>query len=76
MYAVKVFHGYIAKDGHRTRDKSPEKLMIFSDKRQSELFAQRIGGRVKQIELREKQCWRAGGCSQKRFVTIKGENTL
>ncbi|MGX7131245.1 MULTISPECIES: hypothetical protein [Enterococcus] len=56
MYAVKVFHGYIAKDGHRTRDKSPEKLMIFSDKRQSELFAQRIGGRVKQIELREKQC--------------------
>lgn len=56
MYAVKVLHGYIAKDGHRTRDKSPEKLMVFTDRKQSEQFARRIGGRIKRIESAEERC--------------------
>ncbi len=50
MYAIKVFHGYISKDGQRTREKSPEKLLIFNDRKQSEAFADKIGGRVKKLE--------------------------
>lgn len=50
MYVVKVFHGYISKDGRRTRDKRPDNLLLFSDKKQSEAFANKIGGRVKKLE--------------------------
>lgn len=50
MYVVKVFHGYIDKTGHRTRDKSPEKLLVFKDRASSEKFANKIGGRVKKLE--------------------------
>ncbi|MCD5003447.1 hypothetical protein IV487_13335 [Enterococcus saccharolyticus] len=50
MYVVKVFHGYIAKNGQRTRDKSPEQLLLFPDKKQSEAFADKVGGRVKKLE--------------------------
>lgn len=50
MYVVKVFHGYINKDGRRTRDKSPTNLLLFSTKEESELFADKIGGRVKKLK--------------------------
>ncbi|GEN91454.1 hypothetical protein LQF61_11255 [Tetragenococcus koreensis] len=50
MYVVKVFHGYIAKDGRRTRDKTPTNLLLFPTKKESENFADRIGGRVKKLE--------------------------
>ena len=46
MYVVKVLHGYIGKDGRRTREKIPDKLWIFEDRKQSEAFAAKIGGRV------------------------------
>lgn len=49
MYAVKVFHGYITKQGERTREKQFEKLQIFQTKEQAEAFANKIGGRVKQL---------------------------
>ena len=39
MYVVKVLHGYIGKDGRRTREKIPDKLWIFEDRKQSEAFA-------------------------------------
>jgi hypothetical protein len=50
MYVVKVFHGYITKNGQRTRDKSPDKLLLFQDKKQSQAFADKIGGHVKRLE--------------------------
>ncbi|HIY57318.1 MAG TPA: hypothetical protein H9829_03825 [Candidatus Tetragenococcus pullicola] len=50
MYVVKVFHGYISKDGHRTREKAPDKLLIFTNRKDSEAFADKIGGRVKKVE--------------------------
>ncbi len=50
MYVVKVFHGYISKDGRRTRDKSLDKLLLFSNRKDSEAFADKIGGRVKKVE--------------------------
>lgn len=50
MYVVKVFHGYISKDGQRTRDKSADNLLLFNDKKQSEIFADKVGGRVKKID--------------------------
>lgn len=50
MYVIKVFHGYISKDGQRTREKSPDKLLIFNDRKQSEAFADKIGGRVKKLQ--------------------------
>lgn len=50
MYVVKVFHGYITKDGRRTRDKTPTKLLVFYNKQESENFANKIGGRVKKLE--------------------------
>ncbi|EOL46098.1 hypothetical protein RV11_GL001176 [Enterococcus phoeniculicola] len=49
MFAVKVFHGYIAKDGKRTRNKNPQILLTFSCKEHAQKFANQIGGRVKQI---------------------------
>jgi nitrous oxide reductase accessory protein NosL len=49
MYVVKVLHGYIGKDGRRTREKMPDKLWIFEDRKQSEAFAAKIGGRVKPL---------------------------
>ena len=49
MYAVKVLHGYINEDGERTRDKSHAKLFI--NKQYAEIFADRIGGRIKEIKL-------------------------
>lgn len=50
MYVVKVLHGYIDKNGRRTREKAPDKLLIFTDRKQSEDFAAKIGGRVKPVE--------------------------
>ncbi|MBO0439177.1 hypothetical protein [Candidatus Enterococcus ikei] len=47
MYAVKVLHGYISKDGQRTRDKNLAR--IFKNKNYAEKFADKIGGRVKVI---------------------------
>ncbi|MGC6767230.1 hypothetical protein ACYSNR_04375 [Enterococcus sp. LJL128] len=47
MYAVKVFHGYICHDGHRTRNK--EAARVFQDISQAEKFAKTIGGRVKEL---------------------------
>ncbi|MFV0560201.1 MAG: hypothetical protein ACK5NA_05745 [Enterococcus sp.] len=49
MYVVKVMHGYIDKEGRRTREKDPAKLLIFHEKEQSESFAQKIGGRSKAL---------------------------
>ncbi|GMG61369.1 hypothetical protein TEHAB4_11160 [Tetragenococcus halophilus] len=50
MYVVKVFHGYISKEGRRTRDKTPRNLLEFYTKKDSEKFADKIGGRVKKLE--------------------------
>jgi hypothetical protein len=47
MYAVKVLHGYISKDGQRTRDK--RRARIFINKNYAEKFADKIGGRVKEM---------------------------
>ena len=49
MYDVKVLHGYIDKTGCRTREKNPDNLLIFKEKKASEAFAKSIGGRVKQL---------------------------
>ncbi|EMS76925.1 MULTISPECIES: hypothetical protein [Enterococcus] len=49
MYVVKVLHGYIDKTGCRTREKNPDNLLIFKEKKDSEAFAKQIGGRVKQL---------------------------
>ena len=43
MYVIKVLHGYIGKDGRRTREKIPDKLWVV------EAFADKIGGRVKPL---------------------------
>lgn len=48
MYAVKVLHGYIGKDGQRTRDKSH--VRIFLSKNYAKKFADKIGGRVKELD--------------------------
>ncbi|AIM24756.1 hypothetical protein QQG09_05080 [Melissococcus plutonius] len=48
MYAVKVFHGYISKNGRRTRDKNMIKQ--FENPREAERFADKIGGMVKKLE--------------------------
>ncbi|HLQ39918.1 MAG TPA: hypothetical protein VK118_03055 [Tetragenococcus sp.] len=50
MYAVKVFHGYIDKHGHRTRDKSLSNLLLFETRKESEAFAFKIGGLVKKVD--------------------------
>lgn len=50
MYVVKVLHGYIDKTGSRTREKNPENLLIFKEKKDSEAFAKQIGGRVKPLQ--------------------------
>lgn len=47
MYVIKVFHGYISKDGQRTREKSPDKLLIFNDRKQSEAFADKMAAVLK-----------------------------
>ncbi|MBL1227839.1 hypothetical protein IW492_01165 [Enterococcus sp. BWB1-3] len=47
MYTVKVLHGYISTNGRRTRDK--ECARRFKDMRQAEMFAEKIGGRVKEL---------------------------
>ena len=49
MYVIKDLHGYIGKDGRRTREKIPDKLWVFEDRKQSEAFADKIGGRVKPL---------------------------
>lgn len=49
MYAVKVFHGYIDSCGRRTRRK--EDALVFRDVDQAELFAKKIGGRVKELVI-------------------------
>lgn len=48
MYAVKVLHGYINENGQRTRDKRSAK--VFVNKSYAKTFADRIGGRIKEIE--------------------------
>lgn len=50
MYVIKVLHGYIDKTGSRTREKNPENLLIFKEKKDSEAFAKQIGGRVKPLQ--------------------------
>lgn len=50
MYVVKVLHGYIDKTGCRTREKNPDNLLVFKDKKKSETFAKQIGGRVKLLQ--------------------------
>lgn len=50
MYVVKVLHGYIDKTGCRTREKKQDNLLIFKDKKESEAFAKKIGGRVKSLQ--------------------------
>ncbi|EOI05145.1 hypothetical protein UAY_00620 [Enterococcus moraviensis ATCC BAA-383] len=47
MYAVKVLHGYIGEDGQRTRDKN--RVRIFLNRNYAKQFADRIGGRVKEL---------------------------
>lgn len=47
MYAVKVLHGYISENGQRTRDK--KRVRIFLNKNYAEAFADKIGGRVKEL---------------------------
>lgn len=49
MYAVKVLHGYINENGQRTRDKRNAKM--FANKYYAKAFADRIGGRIKQIKV-------------------------
>jgi hypothetical protein len=49
VYAVKVLHGYIDNCGRRTRKK--EEALIFRDVDQAELFAKKIGGRVKELTI-------------------------
>ena len=49
MYVVKVLHGYIDKEGQRTREKDPEKLWVFQSKQESDHFATKIGGRSKHL---------------------------
>ncbi len=48
MYVIKVLHGYIGKDGRRTREKIPDKLWVFEDRKQSK-HLRKIGGRVKPL---------------------------
>lgn len=48
MYAVKVLHGYISENGQRTRDK--KRVRIFLNKNYAQAFANKIGGRVKELE--------------------------
>ncbi len=48
MYAVKVMHGYISREGQRTRDK--QSVKVFEDKKIADQFADKIGGRVKKIQ--------------------------
>ncbi len=48
MYAVKVLHGYIGRDGQRTRDK--KSVRIFQTKNYAKKFADKIGGRVKELD--------------------------
>ena len=47
MYAVKVLHGYIDENGQRTRDK--KRVRTFLNKNYAEAFADKIGGRVKEL---------------------------
>nr|WP_236674579.1 hypothetical protein [Enterococcus sp. BWR-S5] len=49
VYAVKVFHGYIDGCGRRTRKK--EEALLFRDVNQAEQFAEKIGGRVKELVI-------------------------
>ena len=42
MYVVKVLHGYIDKEGQRTREKDPEKLWVFQSKQESDHFALKL----------------------------------
>ncbi|MDT2828367.1 MAG: hypothetical protein ACTJHK_01680 [Enterococcus viikkiensis] len=49
MYVVKVLHGYIGKEGQRTREKDPGKLLVFTSKQESDQFAEKIGGRSKHV---------------------------
>jgi len=48
MFAVKILHGYITPQGTRTRIKTEAK--IFHTKYDAEQFADKIGGRIKQLE--------------------------
>ncbi|MEG1503933.1 MULTISPECIES: hypothetical protein [Enterococcus] len=49
MYVVKVLHGYIGKEGQRTREKDPEKLWVFQSKQESDQFAEKIGGHSRHV---------------------------
>lgn len=47
MYAIKFFHGYLAPDGTRTRNKSA--ALLYNNKEDAQRFADSVGGRVKKI---------------------------
>lgn len=49
MYAIKIFHGYLTKDGRRSLDKQEAKL--YAKKDSAEKIADVLGGRVKKIEI-------------------------
>ncbi|AFM69680.1 hypothetical protein EHR_03540 [Enterococcus hirae ATCC 9790] len=44
MYVVKVLHGYIDKTGCRTREKNPDNLLIFKEKKHQKLLLNRSEG--------------------------------
>ncbi|WP_162840224.1 hypothetical protein [Enterococcus timonensis] len=48
MYVIKIFHGYLTKEGKRTMDATQAKR--YEQKENAEKFAFVIGGRVKEIE--------------------------
>lgn len=52
MYVVKVFHGYLTEDGHRTSDKMVAKA--FSTMKQAEKIATLVGGRIKKLDTMRK----------------------
>lgn len=62
MYAVKVFHGYIDSCGKRTRRK--EEALLFYDSVQAELFAKKIGGRVKELVVVVEKSEEAGALTK------------
>lgn len=49
MYAIKIFHGYVSKEGKRTHDMKKAKL--YQQKEKAERLATIVGGVVKKIEL-------------------------
>ncbi len=49
MYVIKIFHGYVSKEGKRTFDM--EKVRLYHKKEKAEQLANIVGGLVKKIEV-------------------------